>query len=313
MAKSDFQKYAQKVDATWETSGFTPLDDGEYDVILDKCQLKQSKSQFWMLALTFKVEGGDSDGRLCWSNLFFENKNGWNPWQVKAFFEKIGYEVPEFDELEDVVEDLVGNLRCAVELKTDGEYQQMEIIEVLDDEPEQAPPAKPAKTSREAKADTAKETKASTAKPKAAAKKEPEPTVEVIDWATETDGIDDWSKGDCQGFAEDFGFELKGRTVAKMILEIKAWVQLQPTTAVATDDDIVDPDAEALYDFCVSSGVEEAEEGMDVAEMGEILKEYEFKEEEMTAEEVALLDRLDLGDIIERKKAAPAGRARRGK
>lgn len=314
MAKSEFQKYAAQVDATWETSGFEALPDGAYNVVLDKALIKQAKSQAWMLSLTWKVEGGDHDGRLTWQNLMFEGKNGWNPWQVKNFFNDVGFELPEFDEIEDAVEDLVGNLRVAVELTTDGEYQNLAILEVLDEEPEEKPAKKGKAAEKPAKnAKPAAEEKPAVKKGKKAPEPEPEndvPSAEEL--AEEIENIDEWEKDDLLGFAEDYGFELKSKTVKKMIEEVKAWVQLQGEPADIDEADAEDPDREALYEFCVSSGVEDIEEDMDIDELKEILGEYEFKEEEMTADEVALLEKVGLGEIIERKKAAKAP-ARRGR
>lgn len=111
MAQSKFAQYAGT--HSWdEGNDFEDIPTGEYVTIFNKAEVKQSQANFWMLAVSLKILEAEDEklvGRLVFLNLMFEGKNGWNPWKVKQFFKDMEIELPEFDQIEDAVKELVEN------------------------------------------------------------------------------------------------------------------------------------------------------------------------------------------------------------
>jgi dGTP triphosphohydrolase len=134
--KSAFAEYASS--QTWETSeGFEKLPDFEDGILkLTSGEVRQSGSNFWMLELKWEIlqcEDEDLVGKKPAIYLMFESAKGWNPFQVKNFFKQIEVELPDFEEMEDAISELVqSNLTVVASFVTKKEYQTMDISEVVD-------------------------------------------------------------------------------------------------------------------------------------------------------------------------------------
>lgn len=86
----------------------------------------------------------------------------------------------------------------------------------------------------------------------------------------------------------------------------------EPTDEQATDDATGGDDEEIrtqLIEFCLANGVTEITDGSTVQDIREAICGYDWKEERMDAAEIALLESVELGHIIERKpKAKPVAK-----
>lgn len=57
------------------TGSFEPLPPGNYELIVDKAEIRQSRKGDDMLSLTLKVLSGEKEGRLVFENLVFGSQN----------------------------------------------------------------------------------------------------------------------------------------------------------------------------------------------------------------------------------------------
>ena len=73
----DLTKYGIDVEAEAEENRvFEPLPDGQYEVIISKSEMKETKAgDGEMLALTYEVIEGEHEGRLLWEYLNLVNKS----------------------------------------------------------------------------------------------------------------------------------------------------------------------------------------------------------------------------------------------
>lgn len=279
---SSFAQYANSKNVTWDTNDdFEDVPDGGYIAKLHKAEVKQSKSsKNWMLALQWKIKEdeeneGQYEGRLAFSNLMFEGKDGWNPWAVKAFFEDLGLELPEFEDMEETMDALVEeNNLIEIEIVTENDYTSINAVSIIgpgeDDEEEEEE-----ETSKKSKS----KSKGKKSKP------EPEEEEDEDDEDDEDEDEEDDESDDDDSDDED-----------------------EEEDEEEEDDEAL----EALQGFLDAYGAE-YDEDADVDDLKSIIAEYEFPEEELDEEEKQLLIDNDLSSCIikpKKKKAAPKGKAK---
>lgn len=133
--KKDMQEAAE--------NGGSKLPDGEYTVKLDKMELGESSKHALMIKAQFRITEGDHKKQCIFKNqvLTGTKNDGFMMVKAKEFLESLdsGEEVvfEDWEQFNDLILDIAeavqeDDLRYLVVLDTDGEYQNMEIIEVLD-------------------------------------------------------------------------------------------------------------------------------------------------------------------------------------
>lgn len=53
---------------------YAPIPEGEYDLIIEKCEGKTSKAGNRMLSLKFRIDGGEYDGRFLFENILMDHE-----------------------------------------------------------------------------------------------------------------------------------------------------------------------------------------------------------------------------------------------
>lgn len=258
MAQSKFAQYAGN--HSWEEGNdFENIPAGEYVTIFNKAEVKQSQANFWMLAVSLKILEAEDEslvGRLVFLNLMFEGKNGWNPWKVKQFFKELEIELPEFDQIEDAVKELVDNkFGVVLELtyKNDFPNHKVQLVQ-----PEDVPQVEGA-GKLDKKPEKLKAGKAEKTETKKAGKAE-----KKVEEVAETKPAGKLSRKKAEAVVEKSEEELQAEA-----------------------------DLVALKAFATEGGVE-FEEDCDIDAIKEALGEYEFKAEDMSEEEQQLFDRVEL-------------------
>jgi hypothetical protein len=70
-------------------------------------------------------------------------------------------------------------------------------------------------------------------------------------------------------------------------------------------EEVSEYDAEALLAFCVAQGIDDVNDEMDIQQIVDIMKGYNYKKTDLTQEEVDMLGTLDLkGHILPESKKA---------
>jgi hypothetical protein len=287
MANKEFDKYS--ANQTWDTTGgdFENLPDGSYVGILHKAEVKKSGSDYWMLVVQTCVTEVDSEenanfiGKTHFLNLMFEGKNGWNPWKVKAFFKEMNLELPEFGDIEATVQELVdANTAISFQVKTKGEYSNTKITEVHDDYID--PTDGEAGDEGEGK--------------------------EVS--LPSNEEVDKMDKDALFAFCAEHEIEATTKVPSKLRTLVKEWIVAQATSEGGEGEEAgTDEDAEAkekFIEFAASAGIDDINDETSIEDAKEILKEFKFKEEELSPEEIEFLKAQGLEEIIEKKVSVKA-------
>jgi hypothetical protein len=290
MANKEFNKYA--ANQTWDTTGgdFENLPDGDYVGILHKAEVKKSGSDYWMLVVQVRVTEVDSEenanfiGKTHFLNLMFEGKSGWNPWKVKAFFKEMNLELPEFGDIEATVQELVdANIAISFQVKTKGEFSNTKITEVHDDYTDP--------TDGEAGG---------------------EGEGEEVSLPSDEE-VDKMDKDALLAFCAEHEIEATTKVPSKLRALVKEWIAAQATSEDGEGEEAgTDEDAEVkekFIEFAASAGIDDINDETSIEDAKEILKEFKFKEEELSPEEIEFLKAQGLEEIIEKKAPAKATKA----
>lgn len=283
MAKKSFADYAGT--QSWDTKGFDPVPDGDFKVQLMKCEIKQSaESQHWMMCPQMKILEGDSAGQMIFSNLMFEGKNGWNPFNPKKFFEGLELELPEFDEMEDSIEELVENDTIMdVNLKTSGSGFQNLTTMGIDEDYE---PGEEGDESDGEEDDSSED--------------------EDDEEGYTADDINEMKKDELLEFIEENELEYEGKETPKAMKKfIIEYLESQEESDEDDSEEDEDDDGEddenhsALVEFCQAYGMD-VNDDMSVAEMVAYIEEeeFEFEADQLEEDEVTLLTEVGLEDSI---------------
>ena len=291
MANKEFSKYSAQ--QSWDTTGgdFENAPDGDYVGLLSKGEIKKSGSDYWMLAIQIKItEVGDEDngnfiGKKHFLNLMFEGKNGWNPWKVKAFFKEMGLELPGFGDIEDTVQELIDtNTAVSFTIKTKGEYANTTIKEVHENYED------PSDGESE---DTGEEVGEEASYPS-------------------DEEVDKMDKDALVAFCTENEIAISTKVPSKLRAIVKEWIAAQGTSEEEEIEEETDEDAETkekYIEFAASAGIDDINDETSIEDAKEILKEFKFKEEELSAEEIEFLKAQGLEEIIEKKAPAKAAKA----
>lgn len=287
-AKS-FGDYAQG--KGWGEGGgdFENLPDGSYVGLITAGALKQNGKQLWRQEVRLKIVEAENDslvGKLYFDHRPFETeKNGWNPWKVREFYEALGLELPGIEkrddgttEIEEVLANIVASgMIVTFDLKTKGDFQNMNIVEAHETAMEEA--VAPAKTTKAASKEKPKISR------EAAKATERDPEPDPAELPTEEE-VENWDKGQCSDFCEEHDIQ-EQKTLSKTKAKILEW--LEENASEEVDEPAVDTaDAELkerLIEFGAGIGAE-LNESMSVAELKEELLGYEIEADTMTAEEI---------------------------
>ena len=299
MANEAFQNYV--AGQGWGADGgdFEAVKEGVYIGRLHKATIKQANSSGnWMLAIQIKIteaaEGLEAYiGRLHFLNLRFSGKNGFNPWQVKAFFKACGMELPEIESCDEAVGEMIaegGAVQFRV-FEKDG-FTNTEIKQYIPgyEEPTEGEEQEPEE------------------EPEVEAEHEP-----AVQHAHEVDAeeksvtagdVAEWDAKACKAFAAENGITLGTVVLAKMRTAIQEWILAQ-SASIEEDPENEDDAAakEALIAFCAGNGIDGADDSLAVDDLRELIGQYEFDADSLTEDEVAILEKYELGDCI--KKPEP--------
>lgn len=303
MANKNFADYA--AGKGWGEGGgdFENLPDGSYVGLITAGALKQNGKECWRQEIRLKILEAENEswvGKTYFDHRPFETeKGGWNPWKVREFYQALGLELPEMDELECVLSNIVDSgMVVTFDLKTKGKFQNMEIVEAHETALEEAAaPSKPTKPSKSVPAEKPKQSREATK----ATEKDPEPVL-----PTEED-VEDWDKSQCSKFCKANGIE-EQKTLSKTKAKIMEWVDAQGSDEDSSSG--MDPKEATLKESLIELGTSigaDVNDGMSLDELKEELGSYEYDSETSTEDEIKLLESVGLGDCITRpapKKAA---------
>ncbi len=138
MTDFTMDEWADEFNTAWgqaepaESTG-GPVPDGQYNTVIDRALVKQSKrSNRPMLEITLKILGPTHAKRLLWLTHMLDREQGY-PY-LKADLELLGVNIATLTELPDRLEDVIG-LRVKVTVKNKGEFSNIylnELIEAVD-------------------------------------------------------------------------------------------------------------------------------------------------------------------------------------
>lgn len=115
---------------------FDNLPDGDYQVLVDRAEIRESQKGNLMLEWTMKVTGPTHERRLVWRrNMLMSDKN-------IAFLKRdlatCGVALEKLSDLPAQLDELL-DLRLAIALKTKGEFQEVYINELIGSQPKKPP------------------------------------------------------------------------------------------------------------------------------------------------------------------------------
>lgn len=300
---STFKDRLEKMGPAWETGKdkLPGVPDGIYTMKLQKCELAEAQSSGnLMVKREHVVVDGEFTGTVTKDNLMLEGtENG--PYYVSKFIELMGYEAPnDPKEIEETLLAIQTDAPCYIaEVKVNGEYRNVRIKELVETGDSQAV-----------------ETPTPAAAPKPApAKKGASKALPVAKKAV-SDGV---AEGTEVTFINE-DVEMTGtikRTAAEegspdqyIVESGEDLFQLERSDFTIADQnqDAVEAaaageDASELKAFAGAHGLEGITDDSTYDEAKEIITSYEYKKEELTTEEVTLLE--GLGATIKVPAAKP--------
>lgn len=282
------------------TPGGVVVPDGVYDAKLT-CELREAKeSGNLMVSRTFTIAEGEQAGLNVWDNLVIEN-NDTGVQICRRWVETHGYQWPDedFAQIEYIVQEInevAPMVRVRVKTtvsKTDGgEYTNCTVQKLLDGSETEAPAAV-----EEAPAEAPAEEAPAAASSEVTA-----------------DELDDMTREQLKALIKaDTDMMLAVRVTIKMTDDdirtaIREFRAAQGSEAPAAEESGLDKTV--LLTFCASQNVAEATEEMEVEQVVEAMSGYAFLRNELTEEEIAMLDAAGLSaNIRDPEPAKPAPKA----
>jgi hypothetical protein len=266
--------------------------DGLYTLQLQEAVLKESESSGkLMITRTHLVLDGDYQGETIKDFLSLETEKG--PYFVAQWVEQMGYEVPDnVEQLEDVILAISGaNPVYTGNVKRSGDFTNVRVKELLETVEEPATPTTP----------QAPKPTAPKAVTKPAVKAQAHMGYGVGDSVSFTDGEGNAIGGTITAFegAEAHVQDAGGAVWAVPLADLK------PSSPQAEEPaPEANPNADALFAFAQAYGLE-VKDGDDVAES---LKGYQWEEEKLMPEEIALLTANGIPTLA-KPKPAPVAKA----
>jgi len=139
---SDMKKRLSKMNSAWgkTDTGFEDVPAGEYEGQVSNALIKPTQSGNLRVSVSYVIADGDHEGESVWDGFMIE-KDGM-PFEMgmrflKMWIEKLGYEVPDLDELEDTLQTIAEDAPlCAFRVTKKDGYTNVRLTDVLSEPPE---------------------------------------------------------------------------------------------------------------------------------------------------------------------------------
>ena len=268
-------------------SGFAELPEGLYTMQLVEATMKETQSGALRASIQYCVAEGEHSGESIYDGFMLEKDGEFfemGAKMLKQWIERMDYEVPELDELEDILAQMTADAPMVyAEVKKKGDFTNVRVRERLGEGSAPAPaPKKAAKTST-------KKTKGKKAKPAA----------------------------DCPfSIGDEVSFEDEGDTITGKITAIddecctvlsddeEDWEEIPFDILSAAEEEPEEEEPEEeepeeeeegedtseLLAFAGAHDLEGIDDEMELDAIVEAINEYEWNVKELTKEEVTLLD-----------------------
>ena len=148
----DFKKFQEQfpaaemtkaVEQAKENGGYEKIPDGEYRCKVEKMELKESKKGMPMCSIMFRILAGDLKKQCIFYNrvLAGTKNDGFMMKSNNDFLESLDSGVPvsfeSWEQYNDMILDIAeaidaDKLEYTVEVTTDGKYQTLEIVDIID-------------------------------------------------------------------------------------------------------------------------------------------------------------------------------------
>ena len=148
----DFKKFqeqfpaaemAKAVEQAKENGGYEKIPDGEYRCKVEKMELRESKNGAPMCSIMFRIVAGDHKKQCIFYNrvLAGTKNDGFMMKSNNDFLESLDSGVPvsfeSWEQYNDMILDIAeaidaDKLEYTVEVTTDGKYQTLEIVDIID-------------------------------------------------------------------------------------------------------------------------------------------------------------------------------------
>ena len=148
----DFKKFQQQfpaeemtkaVEQAKENGGYEKIPDGEYRCKVEKMELRESKNGAPMCSIMFRIVAGDHKKQCIFYNrvLAGTKNDGFMMKSNNDFLESLDSGVPvsfeSWEQYNDMILDIAeaidaDKLEYTVEVTTDGKYQTLEIVDIID-------------------------------------------------------------------------------------------------------------------------------------------------------------------------------------
>ena len=296
-----FANRLKKMNNQWDdtASGFEDIPEGIYSAQLVEAILKETKAGALRVSVQYAVAEGEHAGESVFDGFMLEKDNEFcemGAQFMKGWLEAIGYEVPPLDEIEDVLEQVTADSPLVlIEVKKKGDFTNVRVKELLGG----------------SASETQINTKERTVKAKTQSKKK------AVDCP--------FSEGDEVQFDDD-GTALSGKilsidadeTCTILSDDDEEWEEIPFSLLTVKDaeveeekeeeEEIEDQEAEEeeeeeeeegisqedLLVFCGSQGLKEVKKNMKPEKIISILEGYEWNADELTEDEVALLEGVEV-------------------
>lgn len=148
----DFKKFQEQfpaaemtkaVEQAKENGGYEKIPDGEYRCKVEKMELRESKNGAPMCSIMFRIVAGDHKKQCIFYNrvLAGTKNDGFMMKSNNDFLESLDSGVPvsfeSWEQYNDLILDIAeaidaDKLEYTVEVTTDGKYQTLEIVDIID-------------------------------------------------------------------------------------------------------------------------------------------------------------------------------------
>lgn len=294
-----FQDRLSGMNDQWDdtSSGFGEMAEGIYTFQVVEAVLKETQKGDLRVAIQYCVAEGQLSGETAYDGFMIEKDGQFfevGARMFKGWLERMGYEVPPIDEVEDTLALVTQDAPLVLgEVKKNGDFTNIRIRERLDMLPEST--------------DKRSSAKATPAKPSKTAQKEEEES--------------DYAVGDVVEFNDDEGNVIRGKiitvdgdTLTVLSADDEEWEdipadELRPVgderdekEEETEEEEEAEEDTADLLEFIATHDLEGATDDMERVALVGVIDEYEWNAKELTKDEVAFLE--DLGIKVKKPRAS---------
>jgi len=305
-----FNDRLTKMNSQWDdtASGFAELPEDLYTMQLVEATLKETANGGLRASIQYAVSEGEHSGQTIYDGFMLEKDGEFfemGAKMLKSWIERMDYEVPELDELEDTLAQMTADAPMVyAEVKKKGEYTNVRVREKLGEG--SAPAAKPKKQNK-----TTKKSKPAADCP-----------FSVGDEVSFEDGDDTISgkitaiDGDNCNVLSDDEEDWEEIPFSDLTAEVDEEEVVAPKKAAkkktkkkAKKEPEPEPEGEdtsELLAFAGSHDLEGIDDSMELDAIVEAINEYEWKAKELTEEEVDLLESVEIEVVKPKARASKA-------